>query len=97
MRLFDSVVCYLPIERSSHDIVDMLLNFIGNAAKMTKSGHVAVKASVHTSGESGPGEHTPSSCAIVRAEHELLFVVEDTGPGVPPDAAEILFKPFLTA
>ena len=46
-------------------------------------------------------KHTPAGTAIwVRARREddgILLVVEDAGPGVPPELREVIFEPFRRA
>jgi signal transduction histidine kinase len=56
----------------------VLNNLVGNALKFTATGGVAVRLSAILEGE----------CA------RLIGEVADTGPGVPPDRLEEIFKPF---
>lgn len=57
----------------------VLLNLLSNAVRFTREGFVSVGAS-----------------ARARADGRRDFIVEvaDSGPGVPPDARERLFRPF---
>jgi len=57
----------------------VLTNLVANAVKFTTSGHVVVRVAP---------ERTPGASAVVR------FTVSDTGPGIPPDRADRLFKAF---
>jgi len=60
-------------------IRQILINLIGNAVKFTSRGSVVVRV-------------TPSSLADRPA---LDFSVEDTGPGIHPEAVGLLFQPFV--
>ncbi|NDY55274.1 PAS domain S-box protein [Desulfovibrio sulfodismutans] len=61
----------------------VLNNFVGNAFKFTSSGSVAVQAS----------KMPPTDGARCR----VLFMVSDTGCGIPEDKIDTLFKPFIQA
>ena len=61
-------------------IKQLLNNLIGNALKFTRTGEVVVALASH--GEAG----------LIRLE----AVVDDSGPGVPEDAAASIFEPFNT-
>jgi signal transduction histidine kinase len=56
----------------------VLLNVIGNAVKFTESGGITVEARFE--GHNGKGS--------------LLFIVNDTGPGIPTGALQDIFEPF---
>ena len=60
----------------------VLLNLVGNALKFTDHGEVEVRIA----GETGAA-----------GESLLGFRVRDTGPGIPPDRLDRLFKPFSQA
>ncbi|KIJ68769.1 hypothetical protein HYDPIDRAFT_37202 [Hydnomerulius pinastri MD-312] len=66
-------------------IRQILMNLIGNAVKFTASGSVTILCSVD---HAAP----PSSQEIF-----ITFAVRDTGIGLSPDAAEMLFVPFQQA
>ncbi|SFI63174.1 hybrid sensor histidine kinase/response regulator [Albimonas pacifica] len=55
-------------------------NLLTNALKFTRRGHVALRA--YLSEPDGEGRR------------RLLVEVEDTGPGVPPEARALIFEPF---
>ena len=62
----------------------ILVNLLGNAVKFTERGEVVVRI---------------SSSPLPRADgeplrHEFLFAVRDTGPGIPRDRLDRLFKSF---
>jgi len=56
----------------------ILLNLLGNAVKFTPSGRVTLRLTVAAGGK----------------RSELVFAVTDTGPGIPPDQLDLLFRPF---
>ena len=61
----------------------VLINLIGNAVKFTEEGNVSVymeKSSDDTGCSSSPAT--------------LQFTIKDTGPGIPADETELLFKAF---
>ncbi|HRZ25687.1 MAG TPA: PAS domain S-box protein [Spirochaetota bacterium] len=57
----------------------VLINLVGNAVKFTKEGGVALRVGVR-------GNRN--------ADAEILFEVEDTGPGIAENEIGLLFKPF---
>jgi PAS domain S-box-containing protein len=61
----------------------ILTNLLGNAVKFTQAGGVSLSV----------GRAEPSQPDKVG----LRFVVADTGPGVPPELADFIFKPFTQA
>ena len=67
------------IETDGARVRQVLLNLIGNAIKFTGRGEVQVRVTR----ESGPA-----------GEALLGFRVRDTGPGIPPELMDRLFKPF---
>ncbi|MFL5122892.1 MAG: ATP-binding protein [Microvirga sp.] len=65
----------------------VLVNLVGNAVKFTSEGEVFVSVSARAA---PPG---PLPGPVV----ELRFVIRDTGPGIPMDRLDRLFKPFSQA
>lgn len=66
----------------------VLLNLLGNAAKFTERGQIALCVE----------DITPLSTRQTQADRVLLlFLVCDTGPGIAPDALERIFLPFEQA
>lgn len=63
----------------------ILMNLLGNAVKFTAQGGVVLRAAQVTCAESGTAE---PGCV-------LRFEVEDTGPGIPGEEQEALFRPFV--
>lgn len=59
----------------------VLTNLIGNAFKFIESGHVLVEAYPLP-------PRLPS-------EYRILFMVSDTGPGIPDDKLDMIFTPFV--
>ncbi len=64
-------------------VQQVLMNLVGNALKFTASGSVTLEA------------YPLPSCRA--AESRALFVVSDTGCGIPDEKLETLFKPFVQA
>ena len=63
-------------------LYQVLLNFVGNAAKFTERGRITCRAA-----RPDPGRHPD----------RLRLEVVDTGPGIPAGQAERLFEPFERA
>lgn len=77
---------YLMEESVPHTIISdvtrlrqVLTNLIGNALKFTEKGEVLVKVSRNS---------------VNQNMNELLFIVQDSGIGIPKNKMEKLFKPF---
>ena len=65
----------------------VLVNLIGNAVKFTSEGEVFVNVSARAAPPGpAPGQGV-----------ELRFAIRDTGPGIPMDRLDRLFKPFSQA
>ena len=62
----------------------ILVNLLGNAVKFTERGEVVVRIS------SSPLQRVDGE----PLRHEFLFAVRDTGPGIPRDRLDRLFKSF---
>jgi two-component system, sensor histidine kinase and response regulator len=60
----------------------VIVNLLGNAIKFTDRGEVVLQASVH---------------ALHDGSVELLFVVRDTGIGIPKDKQQLVFEAFAQA
>ncbi len=61
----------------------ILYNLVGNALKFTRAGEVSLSVSVREDAEPG--------------YHHLDFKVSDTGIGIPEEAVNRLFRPFVQA
>ncbi len=64
----------------------ILMNMLSNAIKFTEEGGVAVRVGYRIAGGNG---------SAARAQHSLMFEIEDTGPGIPADEVENLFIAFV--
>jgi len=67
-------------------IRQVLTNLVSNAVKFTAHGHVRVSVSAEMAPDRNGGE-----------EQLIRFAVCDTGPGVPPEAADRVFDSFTQA
>ena len=66
------------IHGDAHRLRQILINLLGNAVKFTSSGSIVLRIA-------------PAPAGGLKA---LDFSVVDSGPGIPPDALGLLFKPF---
>lgn len=71
------------ISADQHRLTQVLINLLGNALKFTDTGHVNMRVTF-----------TPSNTASSQ-RGELLVEVEDTGPGIAPEAQARIFEPFV--
>ena len=75
----------LTLMGDSQKIRQILINLVGNAVKFTNKG--AVKVTIHLQKELDTHSKDVS----------LIFMVSDTGTGIPADKREQLFEPFTQA
>ena len=73
----------------------VLVNLIGNAVKFTSEGEVFVSVSARAAPPGPPPGTLPGP--LPGPVVELRFVIRDTGPGIPMDRLDRLFKPFSQA
>ncbi|MCB0343296.1 MAG: PAS domain S-box protein [Pseudobdellovibrionaceae bacterium] len=79
----------LFIESDDTRLRQILFNIIGNAIKFTSQGKIEVRVRLenHTADENSEKKLLPT----------LVFTVQDTGSGIPPETQDRLFEPFLQA
>ena len=82
LNLFISPDVPSVVKGDAGRVRQILMNLIGNAIKFTSKGEVDVNVSAN-GGSAGPGR--------------IVFVVRDTGIGIPEDRVAQLFKPFQQA
>eukprot|EP01112_Ceratiomyxa_fruticulosa_P012985 TRINITY_DN3624_c0_g4_i1.p1 TRINITY_DN3624_c0_g4~~TRINITY_DN3624_c0_g4_i1.p1 ORF type:complete len:978 (-),score=172.85 TRINITY_DN3624_c0_g4_i1:9-2942(-) len=68
----------------------ILLNLVGNSTKFTEKGSVTIRVTARTFSPSSFRSKAPPN----QQQYEIRFQVQDTGIGIPPEAMELLFKPF---
>jgi len=96
----DPTVADLTVLADPAWMVDMILNFVGNATKFTRHGHVKLIVAVWGEGvpplKDGVGDVPADAArqAHSRSKEEIVFAVEDTGIGLDPLDAARLFRPF---
>ncbi|WP_404786801.1 PAS domain S-box protein [Altericista sp. CCNU0014] len=64
----------------------VLINLLGNALKFTQKGHVVLQVSVEP-------DSLPPNSALPQVK--LVFAIEDTGIGIPPEEIDIIFNTFV--
>ncbi len=74
----------------------VLMNLLGNAVKFIQSGKIELHIQLLAEGKSQAlaGDGTDH---ILHSTPELLFEIEDTGPGIAPDELKTIFDPFVQA
>ncbi|MGI0492027.1 PAS domain S-box protein [Alkalinema pantanalense CENA528] len=73
----------------------ILVNILNNAIKFTDTGEVCIYITAKKLHES-KSQHSQQLNQLTHrsSDYELLFIIQDTGIGIPRDRADRLFKPF---
>jgi len=74
----------------SRRLKQILFNLVGNAVKFTEKGEISLKVEAHPVRSSDLN-------ASKDALWDLSFSISDTGPGIPHDKVDKLFRPFMQA
>ncbi|MCP4687823.1 MAG: response regulator [Desulfobacterales bacterium] len=84
------------IRTDEQRLAQILKNLLSNAFKFTKKGSVTLEIRRPDPGENAPFDG-PGASAMDGVDNEILFIVQDTGPGIPRDKQEVVFHAFKQA
>ena len=76
------------VETDERKLSQILINLLGNAVKFTETGRVILRAKI-IQGQEKPNYQLPIT------NYQLLFEVEDTGPGISLEESARLFAAFV--
>jgi two-component system nitrogen regulation sensor histidine kinase GlnL len=82
-----------PVSGNRDQLVQVFLNLVKNAAEALEH---TVKPEIRLSTAFRPGIRISVQGVSQRISLPLEIVIEDNGPGIPPDLLPILFDPFVT-
>ena len=82
-----------PVGGNRDQLIQVFLNLVKNAAEALER---TPKAEIRFSTAFRPGIRISVQGVSERISLPLEIVIEDNGPGVPPDLVPILFDPFVT-
>jgi signal transduction histidine kinase len=83
-----------PVEGSRDELHRLTINLIENALRHTPPGS-EIRVSTRTITSSGGARANGVESAIDRSPGTAQLIVEDNGPGVPPELAPTLFERFV--
>ncbi len=82
-----------PVYANRDQLIQVFLNLVKNAAEALER---VPKAEIRISTAFRPGIRIAVQGVSQRISLPLEIVIEDNGPGIPPDLLPILFDPFVT-
>ena len=93
LQLIFEIDSYLPLYVTTDEskLRQVLINLLGNAIKFTQAGKITLKVKTNRT----ESVKLNSDQLQNLADTELIFAIEDTGPGIEPAEIPILFDPFV--
>ena len=82
-----------PVRGNRDQLIQVFLNLVKNAAEALER---TPKAEIRISTAFRPGIRIAVQGVSQRISLPLEIIIEDNGPGIPPDLLPILFDPFVT-
>jgi adenylate cyclase len=95
LELIFAVALDLPryVETDERKLSQILINLLGNAIKFTEKGRVILH--VKKGNSSWVISNGKEKYQLPNTNYQLVFEVEDTGPGIAPEEIEKLFASFV--
>lgn len=93
LQLIFNIDSHLPIyvKTDESKLRQVLINLLGNAIKFTETGQIILTVNSTLQDEAIFNSEQIQNVT----ETELIFTIEDTGPGIEPAEIPILFDPFV--